>query len=108
MTGGAPTGDGTPPRWAGLELRPIGGLPEIAPGDDLGRLIAERAGPLRSGDVVVVAQKVVSKAEGRLRSLQSVAVGVHARELAERLHADPGWCRSSSTRASGWSATTGF
>lgn len=48
-----------------LEISPVEGLPEIASGDDLGLMIAERA-DLRAGDVVVVAQKVVSKAEGRL------------------------------------------
>ncbi len=42
----------------------IEGLPEIGPGDDLAALIAEHA-PLAGGDVVVVTQKVVSKAEGR-------------------------------------------
>jgi coenzyme F420-0:L-glutamate ligase/coenzyme F420-1:gamma-L-glutamate ligase len=80
---------GAPGGWASLELRPIDGLPEIVPGDDLGRLIAERAGPLQTGDVLVVAQKVVSKAEGRLRSLRDVMVGARAEELAVRLHADP-------------------
>jgi coenzyme F420-0:L-glutamate ligase/coenzyme F420-1:gamma-L-glutamate ligase len=89
VTGGARPGAGTAARWGSLELRPIEGLPEISPGDDLGGLIAERAGPLLTGDVVVIAQKVVSKAEGRLRSLRSVAVSPRARELAEHLHADP-------------------
>ncbi len=71
-----------------LELRGVESLPEIRPGDDLGRLIAERAGPLRDGDVVVVAQKVVSKAEGRLRRLEEVNVSAAARELAAHLRAD--------------------
>lgn len=48
-----------------LEIFGVEGLPEIAEGDDLAALIAARA-DLRDGDVVVVAQKVVSKAEGRL------------------------------------------
>lgn len=48
-----------------IELIPVTGMPEIHPGDDLGSLIAAHAG-LRDGDVVVVTQKVVSKAEGRL------------------------------------------
>ena len=52
-----------------LELRGVEGLPEIRPGDDLGALIVQNSGPIRDGDVVVVAQKVVSKAEGRIRSL---------------------------------------
>ena len=55
-----------------MELRGVEGLPEIRPGDDLAALIVAAAAPLQSGDVVVVAQKVVSKAEGRLRSLADV------------------------------------
>ena len=71
-----------------MELRGVEGLPEIRPGDDLATLIAEAAVPLVSGDVVVVAQKVVSKAEGRLRSLSEVAPSERARELARGLDAD--------------------
>jgi coenzyme F420-0:L-glutamate ligase/coenzyme F420-1:gamma-L-glutamate ligase len=57
------------------------GLPEIAEGDDLGSLIAERARPA-DGDVVVVAQKVVSKAEGRVVLLEDVEASERARKLA--------------------------
>lgn len=56
-------------------------LPEIAEGDDLGALIAAAA-ELADGDVVVVAQKVVSKAEGRVVSLEEVEPSERARELA--------------------------
>jgi coenzyme F420-0:L-glutamate ligase/coenzyme F420-1:gamma-L-glutamate ligase len=54
-----------------LEIVGIEGVPEVAPGDDLAALIAEAAATdattrLRDGDVLVVTQKVVSKAEGRL------------------------------------------
>ena len=49
-----------------LEIRPIEGLPDVAPGDDLAALLAPRLGDARAGDVVVVTQKVVSKAEGRV------------------------------------------
>ncbi len=48
-----------------ITLIPVDGIPEIAPGDDVAGLIAARAA-LLDGDVVVVTQKVVSKAEGRL------------------------------------------
>jgi coenzyme F420-0:L-glutamate ligase/coenzyme F420-1:gamma-L-glutamate ligase len=48
-----------------ISLIPVGGLPEVRPGDDLAGLIAAHA-ELADGDVVVVTQKVVSKAEGRL------------------------------------------
>ena len=51
-----------------VEILPVEGIPEIHPGDDLGALLAEPLGALgvREGDVVVVTQKVVSKAEGRI------------------------------------------
>jgi coenzyme F420-0:L-glutamate ligase/coenzyme F420-1:gamma-L-glutamate ligase len=49
-----------------LEVFPIEGMGEIRPGDDLAGAIADAAPDLREGDVVVVTQKVVSKAEDRL------------------------------------------
>lgn len=51
-----------------ITVRPVEGLPEIAPGDDLGRILADAVAPmgLTEGDVVVVTQKVVSKAEARI------------------------------------------
>lgn len=49
----------------GFSVRPVGGLPDVRPGDDLVGLLAEHA-DLRDGDVLVVTSKVVSKAEGRL------------------------------------------
>jgi coenzyme F420-0:L-glutamate ligase/coenzyme F420-1:gamma-L-glutamate ligase len=66
------------------------GIPSVAPGDDLGALVA-RAAPadLRAGDVLVVAQKVVSKAEGRIVSLGEVAVSDRAAQLAKELGKDP-------------------
>lgn len=48
-----------------IEVLPVTGLPEIAEGDDLASLISQHA-EIRDGDVVVVAQKIVSKAEGRI------------------------------------------
>jgi coenzyme F420-0:L-glutamate ligase/coenzyme F420-1:gamma-L-glutamate ligase len=71
-----------------LEVIGVSGLPEVRPGDDLGGLIAAHA-RLRDQDIVVVAQKVVSKAEGRIRSLQEVEPGESALRYAERLQADP-------------------
>jgi coenzyme F420-0:L-glutamate ligase / coenzyme F420-1:gamma-L-glutamate ligase len=50
-----------------VEIVPVEGLPEVRPGDDLARLLLDACGQeLRSGDVLAVTQKVVSKAEGRL------------------------------------------
>jgi coenzyme F420-0:L-glutamate ligase/coenzyme F420-1:gamma-L-glutamate ligase len=59
----------------------VQGLPGVGEGDDLGALIASAA-ELVEGDVVVVAQKVVSKAEGRVVSLEDVEPSERARELA--------------------------
>jgi coenzyme F420-0:L-glutamate ligase/coenzyme F420-1:gamma-L-glutamate ligase len=64
---------------------PLEGLPELAEGDDLGLLLhaaAERGGGLEDGDVVVVAQKAVSKVEGRLVRLTEVVPSTRAIELA--------------------------
>jgi coenzyme F420-0:L-glutamate ligase/coenzyme F420-1:gamma-L-glutamate ligase len=66
-----------------ISIRPVLGLPEIGEGDDLAELIAERA-ELEDGDVLVVAQKAVSKAEGRVVRLADVEPSERARELAGR------------------------
>lgn len=74
-----------------LRVFPLEGIPEIAAGDDLAGAIADaagRAGGLADRDVVVVAQKVVSKAEGRVRSLAEVSPSPRAIELAGDTH-DP-------------------
>jgi coenzyme F420-0:L-glutamate ligase / coenzyme F420-1:gamma-L-glutamate ligase len=66
-----------------IEILPVEGLPEIRAGDDLAALIAAAA-ELRDGDVVCIAQKVVSKAEGRVVRLAEVEPSDEARELAGR------------------------
>jgi coenzyme F420-0:L-glutamate ligase / coenzyme F420-1:gamma-L-glutamate ligase len=64
-----------------ISIIPVAGLPEIREGDDLGALIAG-ATDLEDGDVVVVAQKAVSKAEGRVVRLDDVDPSDQALELA--------------------------
>jgi len=64
-----------------ISILPVEGLPEIGEGDDLAALIAERA-ELVDGDVLVVAQKAVSKSEGRVVRLDEVEPSERARELA--------------------------
>jgi len=71
-----------------LRIRPLRGLPEIRDGDDLGALVAEAAGP-RGDEIVVLSQKVVSKAEGRLRSLANVEPSERAIGLAHETQKDP-------------------
>ncbi len=75
-----------------LSIAALEGLPEIAPGDDLARLIADALPPerpLQDTDVLVVAHKVISKAEGRVRRLADITPGEKARELAADLDKDP-------------------
>jgi coenzyme F420-0:L-glutamate ligase / coenzyme F420-1:gamma-L-glutamate ligase len=72
----------------GLHVIPVTGLPEFVAGMRVGAEIAAR-GPLGDGDVVVVSQKVVSKAEGRIRKLSSVLPGAEARKLAAVLDKEP-------------------
>jgi coenzyme F420-0:L-glutamate ligase/coenzyme F420-1:gamma-L-glutamate ligase len=65
-------------------------LPSVAPGDDLASLIAAAAPEdLSDGDLLVVAHKVVSKAEGRVRKLGDIEPGARARELAAEHSKDP-------------------
>jgi coenzyme F420-0:L-glutamate ligase / coenzyme F420-1:gamma-L-glutamate ligase len=71
-----------------IELHPVTGLPEVTPGDDLAGMVAERA-ELADGDILVVAQKVVSKAEGRLRDMREITPGSQALEIARRNGSDP-------------------
>ena len=65
----------------GLTIFRVLGLPELREGDDLARLITERA-ELQDRDVIVVAQKAISKIEGRIVQLEDVEPSARARELA--------------------------
>ena len=67
-----------------LRVLPVEGMPEVSEGMDLGELIAERVN-LEDGDVVVISQKIVSKAEGRVRMLAAVEPSERARALANKL-----------------------
>ena len=71
----------------------IAGIPEIQPGDRLGSLIVgaarEQGNPLEQGDILVVTQKIVSKAEGRLVSLSSVTPSEFAARFALDAGRDP-------------------
>lgn len=76
-----------------LSLFPLPGLPVVQPGDDLAALIiaALRAADLRPqpGDILAVTQKIVSKAEGRVRRLADITPSPRARELASESGKDP-------------------
>jgi coenzyme F420-0:L-glutamate ligase / coenzyme F420-1:gamma-L-glutamate ligase len=76
-----------------LRLAALPGLPEVRPGDDLAGLLAAAAGRLDGGlepsDVLAVAHKVVSKAEGRVVRLADVVPGPRALDLATEHGKDP-------------------
>jgi len=76
-----------------LQVLGLVGLPEVRPGDDLAALIVDTARAqgtgIQDGDVLVVTQKVVSKAEGRLVDLDDVQPSARAREVAEATGKDP-------------------
>jgi coenzyme F420-0:L-glutamate ligase / coenzyme F420-1:gamma-L-glutamate ligase len=70
---------------SGIGIVPVTGLPELREGDDLAALVADRA-ELEDGDVLVVAQKAISKIEGRVVRLDDYEPSEQAREIAA---ADP-------------------
>jgi coenzyme F420-0:L-glutamate ligase/coenzyme F420-1:gamma-L-glutamate ligase len=71
-----------------VELIAVVGLPEVRPGDDLAAMICASA-DLREGDILVVAQKAVSKAEGMIRDLREVSPSERAVQIAGRVNRDP-------------------
>jgi coenzyme F420-0:L-glutamate ligase/coenzyme F420-1:gamma-L-glutamate ligase len=76
-----------------LTVTPLGGLPEVRAGDDLGALLLaalEAASvSLADGDILAVTQKIVSKTEGRLRRLDDVVPSPRAEALARETRKDP-------------------
>ncbi len=76
-----------------IEVAPLLGIPEVKKGDDLVALIVGALGrtglKAKDGDVFVVKQKIVSKAEGRVIALGDVAPGTRARALAKDQGKDP-------------------
>lgn len=76
-----------------LRLRALREFPIVKPGDDLAELVseqqAEEGDPLRPGDVVALAQKIVSKAEGRIVKLRNVLPSEQANALAKKVDKDP-------------------
>ncbi len=75
-----------------IEIIPLTGIPLIQPGDDLARLLGDaiaRSGGLRDRDVLVIAQKIVSKAEGRYVDLDQITPSPRAIEIARQCDKDP-------------------
>ncbi len=71
-----------------MRLDPLPGIPEVRPGDDLGALLRDRL-ELGPHDILVIAHKVVSKAEGRVRRLADIEPSERAVELAAEHEKDP-------------------
>ena len=75
-----------------LTVLPLVGLPEIAPGDDLAALLVAalpQGAAIGGGDILVVTQKIVSKAEGRFVDLAGVTPSAEALEVAGEVGKDP-------------------
>lgn len=76
-----------------LKVAGVEGLPEVQPGDDLATLILQSASsqdtPLEPGDILVVTQKIVSKAEGRVVDLATIRPSPLAEEFARQYDKDP-------------------
>jgi coenzyme F420-0:L-glutamate ligase/coenzyme F420-1:gamma-L-glutamate ligase len=76
-----------------LQLTPLSGLPLVEPGDDLAEMalaaLSRQDIRLIDGDILVLAQKIVSKAEGRLENLENVTPSPQADSLAAQTGKDP-------------------
>jgi coenzyme F420-0:L-glutamate ligase/coenzyme F420-1:gamma-L-glutamate ligase len=74
-----------------IHILPVPGIGEIASGDDLGALLGRALAPLapETGDILVVTQKIVSKAEGQRVALSTVTPGARAIEIAGAIGKDP-------------------
>ena len=70
----------------------VEGIPEIVPGNDLSQIILEacekQGTPLQSGDIMIVTQKIVSKAEGRIVDLSTVVPSDFVSRWADRYDKD--------------------
>ncbi|MEX1018354.1 MAG: coenzyme F420-0:L-glutamate ligase, partial [Litorilinea sp.] len=84
---------GLPSTLPSMSLFAVPGMPLVQPGDDIAALLVEQltahGATLRADDIVVIAQKVVSKAEGRLVRLQDVTPTSAAHEIAATTGKDP-------------------
>jgi coenzyme F420-0:L-glutamate ligase/coenzyme F420-1:gamma-L-glutamate ligase len=78
---------------AEISLAALSGIPQVRPGDDIADMVlhglAHSGLSLRRGDIVVIAQKIVSKAEGRMVDLREVTPSPRAAELAAAVDKDP-------------------
>src|SRR5260370_9076650 len=76
-----------------LTILPVKGIPDIKKGDDLGKLILgkveDQGDEFQQGDIAVVSQKIVSKAEGRILPLSKIIPSDFAKTIATETGKDP-------------------
>lgn len=76
-----------------ITILPVKGIPDVKRGDDIAKLVTAGLGKqkigLRTGDILVIAQKIVSKAEGRVVSLSKVKASPFAQGMAAEMDKDP-------------------
>jgi coenzyme F420-0:L-glutamate ligase/coenzyme F420-1:gamma-L-glutamate ligase len=89
----SPAGAAAAKPAAAVSLTALAGIPLVNPGDNVADLIADALAAsglsLRSGDILVIAQKIVSKAENRFADLRDVAPSARAQSLAAETDKDP-------------------
>ncbi|MCX6787187.1 MAG: coenzyme F420-0:L-glutamate ligase, partial [Candidatus Kaiserbacteria bacterium] len=79
-----------------VSLYPVKGLPLVKQGDNLGELILrslDQTIGVADGDIVVIAQKIVSKAEGAVVDLSTITASPRAQEIASQTGRDPRLCQ---------------
>lgn len=76
-----------------IAILPVNGIPDVKRGDDIAKLITtsleKQKNDLRTGDILIIAQKIVSKAEGRVVSLAKVQPSAFAQDMAGEMDKDP-------------------
>jgi coenzyme F420-0:L-glutamate ligase / coenzyme F420-1:gamma-L-glutamate ligase len=76
-----------------MSLHAIPGIPHINEGDDIAQIIFDRMPQLEDNDIVVIAQKIISKAEGRIKDLRNVSPSQEALDLSQRTGRDARLCQ---------------
>lgn len=81
------------PHHSDIAIQTVAGIPDIVPGDDLAQILIEtlsrRGQSLRDGDILVIAHKVISKAEGQVVALAEITPSAEAEELGRQVNKDP-------------------
>jgi coenzyme F420-0:L-glutamate ligase/coenzyme F420-1:gamma-L-glutamate ligase len=77
-----------------IQLIGLDNIPEISAGDDIGQMVIDCADYLENEDVIVIAQKIISKAEGRYLNIKQLQPSVAAIELAQKTGRSPEFCEA--------------